>query len=441
MYGTSARDSRAGTEVGSRSGLDRNSSQSSGNSQSAQGGSGGSNNSYSLGRSSNYGNLYKLPSSASSANSTNGSSNYGNSWAERSPSGRSSQDTNSSSKSGTSSRNGGAAPSAVKSFHHSDGQRSESNLFSPYATGYTRRSKSREKETETQKTETSGKSESSSVTLPRSFRAYNQRGNTSTTFQSPSTYTPRVPTSYGRSSQATSRDLSYATKPAAQQPTERFSAYRSMFSEPGSKSLPVMSIDETKEIPPAPSEDMVKSEAAKSEEESDSDEEEEDEADETPEAPVSYVVSRGTSPITSSESISSSKTSLLPISGSIRSPKVLKSRLPSIAVREVQTEEPDSIRPRRFVGYTGSPTAYGSAGSTSRPGSYTDRYFSKYVTPSRYSSGTSPPAEEKTKSPPISGTVNKPPIPVPVIGSKEYRKSALNVDLDDQQVSEFRKRQ
>ncbi|XP_046444572.1 uncharacterized protein LOC124194434 isoform X4 [Daphnia pulex] len=426
IYGTTARDSR---EVGSsRSGIDRNSTQSSGNSQSAQGGSGGTNNSYSLGRSSNYGNLYKLPSSSAAASSTNGSSNYGNGWAERSPSGRSSQDTlANSSKSGASSRNGGAAPSAV----------SESNLLSPYAAGggYTR-SKSREKETEAPKTEASGKSESSSMTLPRSFRAYNQRGNTSTTFQSPSTYTPRVPTSYGRSANTTSRDLSYATKPATQQPTERLSAYRSMFSEPVSKSLPVVSVEEIKEIPPTPSEDAVKSDSAESEE---SDEEEATE--ETPEADASYVVSRGTSPIPSSESIPSSKASLLPISGFIRSPKVLQSRLPTVAAREVQTEEPDSIRPRRFVGYTGSPPTYGSAAAASRPGSYTDRYFSKYVAPSRYSSGTSPPAEEKTKSPPISGTLHKPPIPVPVVGSKEYRKSALNVDLDDQQISEFRKRQ
>ena len=444
--GSRTEPSKYGTSTGRASDVGNKTRESQSVSAGGPGASSSSNSYSSLGRSSNYGNLYKLPNTSAGNTTATSSSNYGNNWAERN-SGRNHNDISSSRETGAVGKTG-----AVRNGASASSTGSESNLLSPYsAAGYSR-SVSREKEAEATKADSPVKSETSSSTLPRSFRAYNQRSTTNTTFQSPSTYTPRVP-AYGRTNHTTSRDLSFssalpapktATQPATATTTER--SYRSLLnSEPvTSKALPVVTVEEIKKEIPKIEEDANKSESEESEESESESSDEEEAVGQVTEA--NYVISRGTSPSPATESSVQPRTnipSMVPISGSIRSPKVLRSRLPTVTAREVQTEDPESIRPRRFIGYTGSPTSYGSAGS-SRPGSYADRYFSKYVAPSRYSSGTSPPVEEKAKSikepsPPTS-TLHKPPIPAGV-GNKEYRKSALNVDLDDQQISEFRKRQ
>jgi len=82
---------------------------------------------------------------------------------------------------------------------------------------------------------------------------------------------------------------------------------------------------------------------------------------------------------------------------------------------EREPEEPESGR--RFLGFPASPRVPSGA----------DRFDSKHTAAS----------EALAKSPNIS----KPP-PIPAgIANKEFRKSALNVDLEEQQVAEFRKRQ
>lgn len=91
------------------------------------------------------------------------------------------------------------------------------------------------------------------------------------------------------------------------------------------------------------------------------------------------------------------------------------------ALLEKEPEEPEFGR--RFTGFSGS----------ARVASGGDRSDNKITTP----------PEEPRYNPTSTKLLNvsKPP-PIPAgVANKEFRKSALNVDLEEQQVAEFRKRQ
>lgn len=335
----------------------------------------------------NRSNLYKLP--VSSGNSWSSSNGYG---------------TKSSSGSG----------SRTPSDHGP-----ENNLFS---TSYSR-SLSRESEAAPKEAPASTTS-----VLPRptsSYRPYNQRSSTSTSFQSPSSYTPRT---YGRTA---SRDLSYASVLS--------SSTRSLDSRPlrpacleRSAPEPPVAVAATKTV-----ETAEKSESEEDDEsfstDSDDEDEEDDDKKETP--AQEFVISRGTSPSRPAVSCSSNSPSS---SDYVSSPKPCQTRSSVVqqVTHEVQTDESTETTTsnrstRRFLGYTGL------GGNSPRVGSYADRYLSTNVTPSRYTSRTEEKqavgaAVPKDVSPPTSTA--KPPIIPAGIANKEYRKSALNVDLDDQQV-------
>lgn len=278
--------------------------------------------------------------------------------------------------------------------------------------------------------------------LPRTFRAYAQRSTTSDTLQSPGSYTPRTP-AYGRTA---TREVGYSSTlptPRITSPlSEKLS--RSPIGESAvmSRSAELPSI-EIKEHSPE-----KKTETSEESDESDSDDDDDDDDGKKPsvdsqslpvhvkEKSPGYVISRGTSPL--SETPSSARVTST-VSGLAYTPRADAGYLKSTANHEVQTEDADTGRPKRFIGYTGNVPSYGR--SSASPNS--NRYYGRYTSPARkLSPGPNAPLPEDRKatkdpSPPVSN-ISKPPIP---IGCKEYRKSPLNVDLDDHQTTEFRKRQ
>lgn len=368
---------------------------------------------YASRRATNYASLYKLPSSTSKSSETPAPSNYSTSsgWTGR-----------------TYGRNGDTKSVARSS--QAPSESNDNNFLSPYSAGYRSadrtpestsptpsyspsysRSVSRDKTPDNAETVKPEPLVTSISSLPRTFRAYSQRSATNAPFESPSTYTPRTP-AYGRTA---TREIGYSSTLPAPRASSNLSDRLPVMSK--SAELPSIEIKEH-------SPDKEKAETSgNSSEEDDSRAAADERAPPVEEKSPGYVISRGTSPGTSGEAASS-------VSALAHTPRSSSGYLKSMAAHEVQTDELER------------PKVVGSS-SLNRSSPYSNRYYGRYTSPSRKMSPApnGPITEEKKSvkdpSPPISA-LSKPPIP---IGCKEYRKSPLNVDLDDQQANEFRKRQ
>ncbi len=165
-----------------------------------------------------------------------------------------------------------------------------------------------------------------------------------------------------------------------------------------------------------------------------------------------FVVSRATSPSPPGESsgLATGNVTVAPISVLTKSPRLR--RWTGAAVhRETQTDveavepaAPPAARPRRFAGYAGLVpyTAFNKyrptklSPSAAEPEPTTQEVHAAAVTTGPQTVGRSSRSPSLTSMLAAPGsTFNKPPIPNGV-GSKEFRKSALNVELDGQhQVS------